>query len=287
MIRIIILFFVLVLITVNLFANNSFNNYPHELTHAVQLIEKLPEARQLLAKIHKEGNIGIELGTQDTGNFNGLWVANRRVIIINPDHLKNEGSLICTILFEMHNAYTNTRFLKLVNLASQGKISKEQYVENIERMEHANALSTCRILEKGMNMGIFPRTSTWSIFTDFESHYMVQQIQGHSQWLANSYESMSPLHGQAFKGTIPYLDRMTALDKKDMLRYFSVKFDLDSTNLEIKLRGAILLQLEYARLEGCAKGIYQEDCHRSAQCTKLLHDVLKSHQFYRLIATSS
>ncbi|NGX42727.1 MAG: hypothetical protein K940chlam7_01013 [Chlamydiae bacterium] len=169
--------------------NATFVHHPNTLRHVVKKIYQLPEVQELLSKAQNDGRIGIDYwrGPQ----FQAYWDSYQRMILLNPNQNRTEGSCISSILFELHNATTNREFNRLRNLVTNGRIGKEEYVESVERLEHQNALSTCRILRKGIRQGIFPRNAAWSVYDNFDQHYHVQRICGHSAWIAKSYDQLA------------------------------------------------------------------------------------------------
>jgi len=203
--------------------------YPRQVEGAMRAIKRLPEGQQLINQITQEGPIRIEVASNHSSGFGAMWEGGRRVISINGSHARSKGSYICSILFEMHNAATNKLLYSLVRQAMRGEITKDEYVLRVERMEHQNAVNTCMLLEKGIKMGIFPTSCEWAIHRNFEDHYKVQQLLGHSQWIANSYEGLNPQGKRMrYHGTIPNLTRLSQRDKQDMLRYLSIKDSLNS-----------------------------------------------------------
>lgn len=187
---------------------------------ALQLIQRLPQACQLISSIEKEGPVKIEILSLPHENFDAFWEGGRRTIRINAERNGTLGILICSILFELHNAATNRHLKKLTLLASTGMISKEEYVEAIERLEHENALKTCALLNEGIFLNIFPAEAYWPILPHFEDHYKIQQVEGHSAWIAAQYDSLSP-HQHLYIGTLP--PNMTRQQKKDLLQYLRIK----------------------------------------------------------------
>lgn len=207
--------------------HNSFNQVPQQLRSVVAKLLELPEARALLAQVSQEGSVGIVMQNDPNGQFDALWDGDSRLIKVNSHQHPNEGSWICSILFELHNAKTNKHMLDLFHSAEKNQVSKEVWVEQMERMEHANALNACRLLEKGIAQGIYPPEARWTIFYTFDDYYKLQQISGHSQWLANYYDQSNPYSKRLpFQGTISGLGHMTAEDKKDLQDYLVIKNNL-------------------------------------------------------------
>lgn len=211
--------------------NPSFSQVPPQLKPLVTTLLTLPEARTLLAKVSQEGPVGIVMQNDPTGKFDAMWEGDSRLIKVNPHRHPNEGSWICSILFELHNASTNKHMLSLFRSAENNQVSKEAWVEQMERMEHTNALNTCRLLEKGIAQGIYPPEAHWTIFNSFDDYYMFQQITDHSQWLANKYDQSNPYSRRLhFQGTIAGLNDLTLEDKKDLQNYLVIKNNLKTKN---------------------------------------------------------
>lgn len=251
--------------------NPSFSQVPSQLKPLVTKLLKLPEARALLAQVSREGPVGIVMQNDPTGRFDAMWEGESRLIKVNPYRHPNEGSWICSILFELHNASTNQHMLSLFRSAEDNQFSKEIWVGQMERMEHTNALNTCRLLEKGIAQGIYPPEAHWTIFNSFDDYYKLQQITGHSHWLANMYDQSNAYSRRLpFQGTIPGLNHLTPEDKKDLQDYLAVKNNLKSSDQQEVNRSVAWLEKEYARLEECSLGKRQIGCFRTQEKLKLM-----------------
>jgi hypothetical protein len=220
--NLIIFTFLMLFDSLSLHAIHISQNSPH-VKQAFHLIQNLPEARQLIQSIEKEGSVKIEILNLPQESFDAFWDGGRRTIRVNAGKNEKLGVLICSILFELHNASTNQQLKKMTTLAANGMISKDQYVESIERMEHENAIKTCALLNKGISINLFPPEAYWPILPDFEDHYKIQQIHGHSAWIAAQYDSISPRRN-AYMGTIP--PNLTRQQKKDLLQHLRMKNQL-------------------------------------------------------------
>lgn len=252
----------------------SFNHVPPQLRAVVAKMLELPEARELLTQVTRDGPIGIVMQNDATGEFDALWDGDARLIKVNSYKHPNEGSWICSILFELHNASTNKYMLSLYQSAESNHVSKELWVEQMERMEHTNALKTCRLLEKGITLGIYPAEATWTIFNKFEDYYKLQQITGHSQWFATIYDQSNPYSNrQPFQGTISGLNSMTLEDKKDLQDYLVVKNNLESPNQQEALKSMAWLKSERTRLSECAFGMKHSGCYRAQEKQRLMRIV--------------
>lgn len=211
----------------------SFSQVPQNLNPVIKKLLSLPEANALLEQVSQEGNIGIALQNDPSGQFDAMWDGDARLIKINPYRHSHEGSWICSILFELHNASTNRKMLALFHSAERNQISKEAWVEKMERMEHANALNTCHLIEKGIAQGIYPADAHWNIFQGFDDHYKLQQVTGHSQWFANKYDNVNPHSSRLpFQGTVSNLRQMSNKDKKNLENYLVRKNKKNTVSLK-------------------------------------------------------
>lgn len=266
---------------------STFVAYPPRVQHAIDAMQAMPEIRQLIADAQRSGPIGIEIDPNPASEFEALWNGEKRVILVNPKKIRSEATLICTILFELHNASTNTHFMNLVNQARAGKINKESYVEKVERMEHKNALNTCRLIELGIARGLFPVETRWKIFYRFEEYYKLQQLMGHSPWIANSYDRLNPRGGGQYLGTVNGVITMTRQEKHDYCNYLSIKNDLESPVPNEVLKGLIQLQNEVNSLEGCFLGTTTSGCHRTSERIQLLQTVFKGNPIFENLTRTS
>lgn len=154
-------------------------------------IQKLPEARQLIADVQKEGPIRIKLNNhQLSQQFGAFWDMNNRTIAISQSSKESEGDIIGSIIFELHNAQANSKIDYYDNLAFKRKISRENYIQAIERIEYENSKKAASIIEKGIKLGIFPNSARLHTYRNFEEHYHYQKQGGHSAWIGKSYDHM-------------------------------------------------------------------------------------------------
>lgn len=162
-----------------------------QLKNSLNTIQKLSEARELISNIQKEGQISIALNDNGSEQFNAFWDPERRIIFVNITRESTPGSLIGSILFELHNAYINSKLNHLDQLAMQGRISKRNYVEGVERLEYQNSLATAKLAEKGIALGLFPANARLPTYDTFEEHFRIQKMGGHSAWIANTYDQLT------------------------------------------------------------------------------------------------
>jgi hypothetical protein len=170
--------------------------YNPQLRSAVQAILQLPEGRELISSIEKKhGPFSIVLDYSNPDGFDAYWESGERKVMVNGYKNKTLGKQISSILFELHNAASNDIMAGLMRLASQQQISQAEFVKGFERLEHQNALKTCKLLKKGIGAGIFPHDARWNIHENFEDHYRLQVSSGHSQAIANLYRNAASYGG--------------------------------------------------------------------------------------------
>lgn len=152
-------------------------------------ILKIPEARELVEEIQNEGPISIERNDNALSQqFGAFWDEDNRIIFVNESSHRSEGDLIGSILFELHNAAVNSKLDHYDSLAASDRISREDYVESIERIEYENSKKAAEIADKGIRSGILPRSARLPTYRNFEEHYHYQKIGGHSAWISKNYD---------------------------------------------------------------------------------------------------
>lgn len=178
-------------------AASSVNKAPLYVKCAPQLQDsfntmlKLSEIRDLISTIQKEGNIQITVrNTELSEQFGAFWDMDNRIICIAMSPNASKGRIIGSILFELHNALANKQLNELDELAAQKKISKDAYVEGVERIEYHNSLKAAVITTKGVELGLFPHDAQLHTYSSFEEHYRIQQWAGHSAWIGKTYEDI-------------------------------------------------------------------------------------------------
>ena len=162
---------------------------PH-LEQALAAIYRYPAGKELIAQVEKEGPLNIYCAPF-TSKSPAMWVTGDRAIVINTNQRHTFGEVVRSIFFELHNALTDRKFIELDQLAERGGISKNGYVEGIERIEHQNARTVARSIEKAIRSNYFPADSWWPIPFDFETHYRIQRETGHSNNIAAIYDQIS------------------------------------------------------------------------------------------------
>lgn len=159
-----------------------------ELRKCFQAILNIPEAKELINNIRKEGSFDIALqNTSLSQQFGAFWDPDLRIIVIDRS-CQDDGKIIGSLLFELHNASVTSKINYLNELASQRRINKADYVESMEYLEYINSLNAAKIAQKGIWMGILPRSSQLLTYSSFKEHFRVQKISGHSDAFARNYD---------------------------------------------------------------------------------------------------
>jgi hypothetical protein len=175
-----------------------------QLQPILKTIQKLPEAKELIENILKEGPIQIQSSqAQLSEQFGAFWDGENRIIYVNASPRTSTGSLIGSILFELHNARINSKISYYDELAAKGKIDRKAYVKAIEHLEYQNSLKASSIAQKGIEKGLFPKEARLITYRDFNEHFRMQQIGGHSAWIAKNFDSLAPRKKQGLE-KIPF-----------------------------------------------------------------------------------
>jgi hypothetical protein len=254
----------------------SFSSFPASLYEAVKAVESLPDAAKLIDEVQAEGPIGIESQYFTESDFEALWDSENRIIYVNASRNDTLGKEISSILFELHNAKTNKNLRDLFQQAKSGQIDKDSYVKCVERMEHGNALNTSLLIEKGIDQSIFPEDSRWEIFSSFEDHYKIQQIYGHSQWIAERFDSMCPTpRRKTYNGTIDGIDKMSLGEKDKIVRLLVLKNQMNSGDAREAQQALQEINKELKKVELC-EATHATNCAEHSIDKKLLKLVFKN-----------
>lgn len=187
----------LILVTLPLAAQNHYSVYPStsvpkcspQLQKHLHAILKIPEAKKLVEGIQSEGPIQIVAErTKLSRQFGAFWDPDRRLIVIDTSSNQSDGSIIGSILFELHNASVNAKINQLNQLASNGGTNKSDYIRSMEYLEYVNSLNASKISAKGIQMGIFPRDAYLSTYSSFSEHFKAQRESGHSDAFAHNFD---------------------------------------------------------------------------------------------------
>jgi hypothetical protein len=168
----------------------AYPTHTPQLKAPIQNLYRLQETKQLLDEVEKQGPITIRNAAMGAQASNAAWVPSERAIYINFSKQRTPGSLITSIVFELHNALSVKQFDYYDHLARTRKISKAQYIEAIERIEYVNARSASHILAQGVRKGVFPQDAFWYIPNNFEQHFKIQLQSGHSAHIGQMYDSI-------------------------------------------------------------------------------------------------
>lgn len=187
----------LIIVTLPLAAQNQYSRYSStsipkcspQLQKHLHAILKIPEAKKLVEGIQSEGPIQIVAErTKLSRQFGAFWDPDRRLIVIDTSSNQSDGSIIGSILFELHNASVNAKINQLNQLAADGGTNKSDYIRSMEYLEYVNSLNASKISAKGIKMGIFPRDAYLSTYSSFNEHFKAQRESGHSDAFAHNFD---------------------------------------------------------------------------------------------------
>jgi hypothetical protein len=201
-----------------------FTHVPVGLHPAVEAIGKLGETAPLLQRAFGGGTIRLADSYGGDCHFEALWDSCTRTIAINKQVHKTLGLKIRDLLFELHNAAATDKFAHLDKLAEEGKINKERYVRATELIEYQNVKATVALLDLGIARKIFPPDCKWEILPNFDEHYKMQQLTGHAQMIAQSFDAFTPSRCHfTYTGTIAFLSPFSEEEKIAMTQYLWAK----------------------------------------------------------------
>jgi hypothetical protein len=163
---------------------------PSSMQQAVSALERFPETKIVLDSFKNERGISLNWSPYGQDASNAFWFGTKRAIVLNSSKEWDEGKKISSILLEMHNAKTNLQMYQLDQLVRKKKITRNDYVRSIEKIEHDNAVKTRTLLERGIQQGYFPSTATYPVYLNFEDHFRLQIDVGHSDFIAKHYDAM-------------------------------------------------------------------------------------------------
>jgi hypothetical protein len=143
---------------------------------------------KVLQNVLKEGELNVARGPLGRGK--AAWFESNRVILLSDSVGTDLFEQVDLLARELLNAQSSEAIRKLKQLAASGKISKEEFVEQIERLEHQNSLAWQDALSHKTEKFPF-KVPTWKRFSeDFLIHYKFQQLTGHAQAIANNYDKL-------------------------------------------------------------------------------------------------
>ncbi len=141
-----------------------------------------------------------------------FFIKPKITILINPKI--SPGEKVMGLLFELANSCHLNKFKLISDFASQGKLSKEQYAQLIEKVEDRTAKLHHRIASRCVQKGIWP--SEIDAFANVKYnhffHGYAQEISGHTQMYRNQWQSTykrnfcykQPLHPDCSKQNDSY-----------------------------------------------------------------------------------
>jgi len=210
--------------------------HPKSLEAAVEVLNRDPELSQLIGQVLQEGSIDLQTEEMEV---EACWRGgNDRVIVLNQksmgDSIEAVASQVANMVFELLNASSESCFHQLRQKATQGLINKEEYVVQIEKLEHATSLKTTTIVRRLIAEGkIAPIKVTSNYPKDFDLYFQVQQMNGHSQAIAKTYDLLCSGDCQPFRGTLASeFTQLSQKEKNPMLALLSLRRTMSEGSLE-------------------------------------------------------
>ncbi len=168
----------------------AYPKHSPELTQLVQTLYRFEDTKQLLAQAEEEGPFTIRTAKMGQQAPEASWMVYPRLISINTSYYRSYGSMITSLVFELHNVLSTKQFDDYDQLALSGKINREQFIRGIEEIEYSNARKTSYLLWKGVQQGLFPRDAAMPIPHNFEDHFRLQLDSGHSSLIGSMYDDL-------------------------------------------------------------------------------------------------
>jgi hypothetical protein len=163
--------------------------------------------------VKAEGGIGIETASEEMGGDRIAWHNEKRVILFHEqDMIEDKLSLaekINGLVFELCNASRTKIFAFLANQAREKKFDINSYVERVEKMEFMTSCQRWQIIAEGVKSGTIPKDDYYKSpdSEDFNEYYAEQQVGGHSQRIAERYQSLFPKETHLYTGTVCHLSK--------------------------------------------------------------------------------
>jgi hypothetical protein len=187
----------LVLVAASLFFSSlhgaAFSDIPSSMQPQISLLQRFPDTRLFIDTLQVKEPITLKWLPLGADNSNAFWSIQKNLIALNASRNWEEGEMIYSLLFELHNAASSPQLIHLDMLASKKQISKQDYVLAVEQIEYNNVLSVSNLLEKGVRLGYFPRSTYIPQYPDFKEHLKMQRECGHSAFIAQKYEHLNRL----------------------------------------------------------------------------------------------
>ncbi len=138
------------------------------------------------------GSVGLEVS--DCEGFKAKWCWGDRKILLSSQFFRDtEANKVASLVFELSNAFQTSRFKELVRNKDQYGV--EAFVRAFEEIEYDSAKITQRIA--GQILGSDKVYDFKLISQKFSEHYALNQISGHSEWIAKKY-----FPEKAYRGTL-------------------------------------------------------------------------------------
>lgn len=248
--------------------------YSNELKPSIEKIYALPESSELLQKVEQQGPLIIIYESCPGYPYFAHWNGQERTITINSDKHPSEGQIIQSVIFELNNALDAHELSVFYSQAENGALDKEAFVEGIERMEHRHTLDTAALLKKGIDQKIFPENALWPSIVEFRTYYQIQQLTGHSQWLAERYDQVAPANAvRPFRGTVN-LDGLSKEDRFDIAFYLGIRDYIRNSRGDQKQKYLNKLNQEYKQIAIClATNSAEAGCVRAERRSQLLESI--------------
>lgn len=168
-----------------------FLEVPLTMRPQVEMLMHFDGTRSFLNSFDQEPPITLQWISLGKESSNAFWSVEKRMIALNASKEWEEGEMIYSILFELHNAKASEALISLDKQAANQQITKSQYVESVERVEYQNVLETARLLEEGVDLGYFPKETYIPAYPDFPEHFRLQVEYGHSAFIAAKYDALN------------------------------------------------------------------------------------------------
>lgn len=155
------------------------------------LLIQFPETKALLTSLEKKGPLHLAWVPMGKHHCGAFWSEEERLIGLNSLKTWRNGERLFSLLFEMHNALTSDAMAQFDLLAKQNKISKEDYVTAIEKIEYDNTWNAVALIKRGVQAGYFPSGIEIPVYLAFKDHLQLQKQSGHSALIAEVYDDLS------------------------------------------------------------------------------------------------
>lgn len=171
--------------------NIFFTSYPSFLGDSLKKICSNSSVLSMLKKIHTQlGKIAIKIGSNKINTSEASWSWEDKTITLNSAFYSYpQAKQITSIIFELCNAEQSDDFKALPHEAST---KVDDFVFFFEKLEHRSALKTKLIADQILDKD---ENRFQCVQEDFNLHYALQQISGHSEFIAHHYFPDKPYRG--------------------------------------------------------------------------------------------